>query len=244
MFRLAITSTFALAAFTAAAQTAPPPLTTEGKDAFSQLMAQSQGQPPVLMGRVEINTYVAPSGSFKIPIPVSQELGGSITDSDHLVTFEDTFVTHITIANFPLDPTQRWELSTDGPKSYLLTFFERYVVRNYREAFKEIHVEENARFLPSMYGGTFIAFLTIPGGSNFNARIQLLVADARPRVAKYGVIMFVRNDFIYIISMELAEHAIEGSAYHQTAEKENVILRGRLLDIASQMQFTKPPPSE
>ena len=93
-----------------------------------------------------------------------------------------------------------------------------------------------------MYGGSFIAFLTIPGGSNFNARIPLLVADARPRVAKYGVIMFVRNDFIYIISMELAEHAIEGGAYHQTAEKENVILRGRLLDIASQMQFTKPPP--
>jgi len=244
MFRLAIASTFALAVFTAAGQITPPALSTEGKDAFSQLMAQSQGQPPVLVGRIEVNTYIPPSETFRIPIPVMQELGGNITDSDHLVTFEDTFLTHLTIANFPLDPTQRWTLSTDGPRSYLISFFEKYVIRNYREAFKEVHVEENARFLPTMYGGSFIAYLTIPGGSNFNARIPLVEAEAKPRTAKYGVLMFVRNDFIFIISMELAEHAIEGSAYHQTAEKEDVILRGRLLDIASQMQFTKPPPSE
>ena len=245
MFRLATVSLLFLAALRGVAQDAPSEISVAGQGAFGQLMAQPPpaGQMPPLVGTVRYNTYIAPSGAFKIPIPVLQEMGGNITDGDHLVTFEDTFTTHISIAAFPQDATQRWELSTDGPKQYLIDFFRKNVLSNFRRSFHDttVNVEENARFMPGVLGGTFIVYLEIPGGTNFNARIPFLAIGAKPRIAKYGVMLFVKYNVIYVINIELAERAIEGSAYHQTLAREDAILRTRLMDVASQIEFTPPP---
>jgi len=216
------------------------------RDSFTQMMAQNADQPAPLLGRVEVNTYIAPTGTFKIEIPISPLLGGNITDTENIVIFDDTYLTHVTIANYPLNPTEAWNLSTSSPKEYLLGFFGKQILRNYREAFKnvQIRVDPQARFLPTMYGGAFIAYLTIPGGSFFSSRVPRLVADAKPREAKYGVMLFVQKGYIFIISEEFAEHATEGSANHLSNEQEDTILRGRLLDLASKMEFTQPPKSE
>ena len=249
MIRLPLASFLALAALTAAAQDTSPALRVPGGGpSFSELMASHAGEPAPpapLLGRILVDTYYAPSGTYKIDVPVSMQLGGAITDTESLVVFDDSYLTHLTIANFPLDATQKWDLSISTPKEYLIGFFEKFVMRNYREAYKgvEVRVDERARFIPSMLGGAFIGYITIPGGTYFASRIFHLAPDAKPRVAKYGVLLFVHDGTIFIISMELAERATEGSAYHLTSEQEDSTLRGRLLDIASKIQFLSKPRS-
>ena len=69
-----------------------------------------------LNGKIVDGAYLSPTKAFKVAIPVLPELGGSVTDTDNVVTFEDNFNVHISIAAFPQDATQRWELSNRGPK--------------------------------------------------------------------------------------------------------------------------------
>ena len=77
-------------------------------------------QAPDLAGKVEGDTYVSATGEFSLPLPVLRELGGKITDTENVVTFTDSYNTHISIACFPQDALQRWELATRGLREYLL----------------------------------------------------------------------------------------------------------------------------
>ncbi|MES1168181.1 MAG: hypothetical protein ABUL61_03320, partial [Oleiharenicola lentus] len=62
-----------------------------------------------LVGRMDGEQYVSATGEFRIRAPVLPELGGTIEDSDSVVTFHDDYGTHVSIACFDLDATQRWE---------------------------------------------------------------------------------------------------------------------------------------
>jgi hypothetical protein len=67
------------------------------------LVAQSGYSNPALNGRIEGKTYLSPTGTFKVAIPVLPELGGRIVDTESAVTFQDNFNVFVTIAAFPLD---------------------------------------------------------------------------------------------------------------------------------------------
>ena len=82
-------------------------------------------------------------------------------------------------------------------------------------------------------------FTLHPGGSNFERR-STIFRTVKPVVAKRGNLCFVRSGYVFIISTELAERAFERSTYKKTPEEENVILRQRLLEIASKMQIAAP----
>src|SRR5437764_450089 len=93
------------------------------------LAAKGQDAPagPALVGKIEGRTYISPTGQFKVTIPVLPELGGDVTDTPNVVTFQDDFNLHVSIAAFQQDATQRWEMSTRGLKDYLIYFFSNYV---------------------------------------------------------------------------------------------------------------------
>src|SRR5687767_13471364 len=95
----------------------------------------------VLAGRVEGTAYLAPSGSYKIAIPVLPELGGKVVDTPEVVTFEDDFNTHASIACFKMDATQRWEHETRGRKDYLVWFFSNFVQTDFQERFPGSRIE-------------------------------------------------------------------------------------------------------
>ncbi len=208
----------------------------------SPLPAQPMpGTPPPLNGRVDGKVYVSPVGTFRLPMLVLPELGGTVNDTPNVVTFQDQFNVHVSIGCFALDATQRWELSTRGLKDYLPFFFESFVVADFRNVFPETRVESDA-FAPDVMGGAYIAFTLMPGGSMFGDKHTVLGSDDTPPVAKRGNLLFVRDGFIYIISTELAERVIERSTYKKTPAEEDEILRKRLMDIVSKMEFTRPPP--
>lgn len=196
----------------------------------------------ILRGTIDGDTYVSPTGVFKIPVPVLSGLGGMITDTANVVTFQDEINTHISIAAFPQDATQRWQQSVLGTKDYLQYFLTTFVLPDFALSFPKIQLEKGGRFI-SNFDGALVAYTLIPGGSMFASRTPRMVEDDKPPVAKRGNMLFVRSGYVFVISTELAERVTEGSSYKQTPEQEDDVLKERLIDIGNKMRFLKPAPA-
>lgn len=195
-----------------------------------------------LTGRIGGEHYVSATGEFRIRTPVLTELGGTIEDSASVVTFRDDYGTHVSIACFEMDATQRWELDTRGRRDYLLYFFTDIVMANFISRFPGSKIE-SARYLPELLEGGLIAYSLLPGGSSF-APPDLVTGPAAPEtlVAKRGTLLFVRHRHVYAVSTELAERATQRSSYKQTVEQENEQLSARLIALAGRMTFTRDQP--
>ncbi|MEO6874295.1 MAG: hypothetical protein ABI222_05690 [Opitutaceae bacterium] len=201
---------------------------------------QAQPQPgAALAGRVDGKVYIAPGGTFRIAIPVLPELGGAINDTPNVVTFQDQFNVHVSIGAFPMDASQRWELSTRGLKDYLHYFFDTFVMSDFQNLFPNASVE-SSHYLPDLMKGAYVAYTLLPGGSMFADRRAIGGDSEGPPVAKRGNLVFVRSGMVYVISTELAERVIERSAYKKTPAEEDEILHQRLEDIVKKMEFTRP----
>jgi len=192
-----------------------------------------------LNGQVEGRTYISPTGTFKVAIPVLVELGGTVADTPNVVTFQDDFNTHVSIAAFPQDATLRWELSTRGLKDYLVYFFSNFVLADFKQAFDGVQIE-SAKYVPGMLDGSLITSVLLPGGSMFADKVPKFSDDGKPPVAKRGNLLFMKNGHIFVISIELAERVIEGRAYKKTTAEEDNVLRQRLADVVDKIQFARP----
>lgn len=195
-------------------------------------------QPVTTLGRLEGDQYVSPTGAFRVKLPVLPELGGAIDETENVVTFQDQFNVHASIACFPMDATQRWENETRGRRDYLIWFFDNFVQADFQGRFPGSRIE-SAKFLHGVEGGALLAYNLLPGGSMFEDRIILTGNETVP-VAKRGNLLFVHDRNVYVLSIELAEKVVERSTYKKTTEEEDEILRRRLLELLNKMRFTEP----
>ena len=202
--------------------------------ALAPCLLSAQG----IEGRIEGRTYVSPTGLFKVAIPVLPELGGDLTDTPNVVTFQDDFNVHVSIAAFPQDATQRWENSTRGAKDYLVYFFSNFVLSDFRQNFEGVQME-SAKFMPGVLDGSLLTYLLVPGGTMFPDRLPAVSNDVLP-VAKRGNLLFIRNEHVFVISIELAEKVIEGKSYGKNVAEQDEILRKRLLEMVDKITFLKP----
>jgi len=200
----------------------------------------AQETAPKLAGSVVGSEYTSPTGAFKMEVPVLAALGGTVRDTDSVVTFRDGYGLQISVGAFVHDATQRWELSTRGIKDYLVYFFGTYVLPDFRKFCPGTTIE-TAGFSADFQEGALFTFILLPGGSMFENRPVFGAAPAAPPVAKRGNVVFVKNGFTIVISTELSERITEGSQYKKTPEEENQILRNRLVEVVKKMQFSKPP---
>lgn len=199
-------------------------------------------QSPTLAGRLEGDTYFSATGEFSLPLPVLRELGGTVSDTENVVTFSDSYSTHISIACFPQDALQRWELETRGLRDYLLYFFTDFVLADFDRRFPGSTIE-SARFVPELHDGALITYAGLPGGSHFEPKDGVLGATPVNRItAKRGTLLFVRNRHVYVLSTELAERATQRGTYESTPEKENALLTTRLTELANRLVFPAPRP--
>lgn len=198
--------------------------------------AQTEG---ALHGAItDDGVYISPTGAFRIPVPVLPELGGSVEDTDYVVTFQDEVNTHITVACFPMDATGKWNYETNSPKDFLTAFFKQYIESDLERNYPGASVD-GVILLPKFNGGALVVYNLLPGGSMFQDKITITGAEALPP-AKRGNMVFVKNDHVFIISTELAERILQSSTYKKTTEEENEILKNRLVDIAGKIKFTEP----
>lgn len=202
--------------------------------------ALTQAQPAGgIFGRIDGRTYLSPGGHYRVTIPVLPELGGNISDTQNVVVFQDDYNVHVSIAAFELDATQRWELSTRGLKDYLSDFFTNLVMPDFTRMFPGSSIE-SATFDPDYMGGTLRAHILLPGGSMFAQQIAPLRGDEKETVAKRGNLVFIRNQVVYVVSVELTERIIEGPSYNRTTAQEDALLRERLELIVNSMTFARP----
>ncbi|HEY0946720.1 MAG TPA: hypothetical protein VGD81_15680 [Opitutaceae bacterium] len=194
-------------------------------------------QPATTLGRLEGDQYVSPTGAFRVKLPVLPELGGAIDETENVVTFQDQFNVHASIACFPMDATQRWENETRGRRDYLIWFFDNFVQADFQGRFPGSRIE-SAKFLHGVEGGALLAYNLLPGGSMFEDRIILTANESLP-VAKRGNLLFVHDKHVYVLSIELAEKVVERSTYKKTTAEEDEVLRRRLLELLNKMRFTE-----
>lgn len=186
--------------------------------------------------RVVDGRYQSPEGTYSVAIPVLPELGGRVDESEYVVTFQDSFTLHASIACFPMDATQRWENETRGRRDYLVWFFSSFVQGDFETRFPGSRIE-SAKFLHGVQDGALLAYNLLPGGTMFPERAAFIAGEDIP-VAKRGNLLFVRNNHVYVLSIELAEKVIERRTYGKTVEEEDQILQTRLLDLLNKMSFT------
>lgn len=197
-----------------------------------------EGRMP-LFGKVRNKVYTAPNGAYRIAVPVLSELGGTISDSENVVVFQDQFTVHITIACFRQDATQRWEYSTRGPKEYFRYFFASYVFPDMQASYAGATVEDES-FDPKYLDGAWFINSLLPGGTMFMHRLAEPAPGAPAPVAKRGNLLFVKYGCVYVISMELAERLTEGHTYKLDHEQENALIRERLEGVVNLMEFVRP----
>lgn len=202
--------------------------------------AQETQEDDNLLGQINDDRYVAPAGLFSVKIPILPELGGSISDTQRSVVFQDAFFTHITIVSVALDSTQRFELSTSSKKEFLVKFFRDAVMPSLVRSFPGANWEKG-HYLSGVQGGAVMLQTLLPNGSNFRRRTALLGQNDPVTIAKRGNLIFTQGDTLYIVSMELGERSTERSAYTRTVEQDDVILRQRLIDVAGSMRFSSVP---
>jgi len=61
-----------------------------------------------------------------------------------------------------------------------------------------------------------------------------------PLVAKRGNLTLMRDGFVYVLSIELAERAVQRLSYNKTVAEEDELLRKRLLELFARMTFIGP----
>jgi len=192
--------------------------------------------PPGLYGVVKGSNYTIASGLFRVAIPVLPELGGQVPDTEHVVTFDDHVSTHVSIAAFPFDLSQKWEFETRGGRDYLAYFYAEFVFPDFLQRHPG-SANEASEFSPEAQGGALFVYALLPGGSFFEDQ-------ATPRqeapVAKRGTMLFVREGAVFILSAELAERVTQRSAFRKTPAEENALLRERLLALVGRMTIPAP----
>jgi len=207
--------------------------------AFALLQPLATQAQSSIIGRAEGDQYFSPTTAFNVTIPVIAELGGTITDTDNVVSFQDEFTTHQSIACFKMDATLNREEETRGRKDYLIWFFANFVQADFEQRFAGARIE-SAHFIKSINDGALLTYNLLPGGTMFPARACIL-NNNNSIIAKRGNLLFVKNGYVFVVSIELVEKAVEHAAFTMTVAEEDAELRKRLLTFSDKITFTMPP---
>jgi hypothetical protein len=198
--------------------------------------------PQQTYGRVEHGVYISPTGLYRVKVPVLSGLGGTISDTPNVATFDDDYSIHTSIAAFPLSSELKSDCEARGAQDFLIHFFDTIVMPDFISSFPGSTREAKVVFMPHTMDGAVLLFSLHPGGSNFELRSSIS-RRIKPVVAKRGNLCFIKYGHIVVISTELAERALERSTYSKTSDEEDAILRQRLLDLVAKMEFTQPAPA-
>jgi len=200
------------------------------------------GQIPLVGAIDNKNNYIAPTGAYRIRIPVYPELGGEINDTQNVATFQDAFGEHYSIGAFPMNGEFLAKDATRGRKDFLDWFFQNYIEADFHRSIPATTHEPNARFNAGTQGGALFTILNIPNGSVYMDRV-FVFPPKTPVIAKRGNLLFVRDGYLFVLSTELYERVFEHSTWNKTPAEEEAILRQRLNDLLAHMVFTKPSAS-
>ena len=212
-------------------------LSAFGISGAANLMAAGFG---FLYGSVEDNRYLSPSGEYSITLPMQIETGGSLVDTPEVVTLQNELGLHASIACFGLNLSLKRQDENLGRRDFLAGFFRSQVQPQFTQRFKGSTIE-SARFAPDLFGGALFVYNLLPGGSMFGDRAPV-GEDGAPPVAKRGNLLFLHNNHIYVLSMELADKVLDPAGFTLNIEEQDALLQKRLIGLVGRMNFRIPLP--
>jgi len=191
----------------------------------------------VLMGKMVENRYTAPSGSYSITLPIQLELGGVVTDTKDVVTFQDEFRIHASIACFKMGSSHQREIQTRGRRDFLISFFREQVHTQFKRRFPGAEIDE-ARYMPEVLGEALLVYNTLPDGSMFSDQTSVSSSQDSVVLVKRGNLLFLKDQHLYVISVELAKFLLGDKDSPKFSEEEKrALLRKELLDLAGRITF-------
>ncbi len=199
-----------------------------------------EGSKPIL-GRIIQNQYLPPSETYSITLPVQPEFGGSVTDTADVVTFQDEFTLHASIACFRMDSAQEREDQTRGRRDYLVWFYRQQVHSQFKRRFPGASID-SARFIPEMLGGSLLVYSRLPGGSMFKVLLGSSLSESTTEACR-GNMLFVQDNHLFVVSVELAKLLLDPEAMALSPEGKQELLRKQLLDIVGRITFKSAAPA-
>ena len=192
-----------------------------------------------LYGELENNRYHAPSGEYELTLPMQIETRGTVVDTPEVVTLQNDLGLHASVACFGLNLSLKRQDENLGRRDFLVGFFRDQVQPQFNQRFTGAKIE-SARFSPELLNGALFVYNLLPGGSMFGDRAPSREDGSSP-IAKRGNLLFLHNNHIYVLSMELSEKVLDPAAFTQDIEEQDAILQKRLIELVGRMSFRIPP---
>ncbi|BCL39403.1 hypothetical protein [Nostoc sp. MS1] len=177
--------------------------------------------------------YESPLGNFSVPIPVDAEQGGKIQSQEGVVGFSDDFGTLLRIDYYPIPPEQLEELDSTEKQEYLRSIMvEKYVpqaiLQNLPDAtIKHTEYQEQGEL------DYYYALVDMPNGSTISQQDN---NGTITRLNAYrGLISFIQDDFLYIIS---SQRSFFNGDTPDSIEEEAENIKESILEFVETIEFS------
>ncbi|BAT54247.1 hypothetical protein NOS3756_32130 [Nostoc sp. NIES-3756] len=177
--------------------------------------------------------YESPLGNFSVPIPVDVQQGGKIQSQEGVVGFSDDFGTLLRIDYYPIPPEQLEELDSTEKQEYLRSIMvDKYVpqaiLQNLPDAaIKHTEYQEQGEL------DYYYALVDMPHGSTLSQQDN---NGTITRLSAYrGLISFIQDDFLYIIS---SQRSFFNGDTPDSLEEEAENIKESILEFVETIEFT------
>ncbi len=141
--------------------------------------------------------YVSPEGNFSVPVPVDEQRGGKVDETDGSVAFSDDFGVLLKIDYFQISAEVAKTIESAGEEVYLKSFLHNFIsqailtnIPNSQLLHAEYLEDEEAYF----------AVLDLPRGATISVEKN---GGPLTRLDAYrGIMAFIADDFCYTVSYQ------------------------------------------
>lgn len=187
----------------------------------------------IILDNLSQQVYESPLGNFIVGIPVDAKQGGKIQSQDGVVGFSDDLGTLLRIDYYPLPPEQLEEIESIGQEKYLQSILiDKYAPQAIFANVPNAEVKYS-EYLADTLEGCYYVLIDMPKGSTISK--QENNGNAIRLDAYRGLIAFINDDFLYIVSSQRS--FFNGDTPGSIEEEANDIKRV-ILEFVESIEFS------
>ncbi|BAZ32785.1 hypothetical protein NIES4074_52920 [Cylindrospermum sp. NIES-4074] len=187
----------------------------------------------IILDNLSQQVYESPLGNFIVGIPVDAKLGGRIQSQEGVVGFSDDLGTLLRIDYYPLPPEQLEEIESIGQEKYLQSILiDKYAPQAIFANVPGAEVKYS-EYLADTLAGSYYVLIDMPKGSTISK--QENNGNAIRLDAYRGLIAFINDDFLYIVSSQRS--FFNGDTPGSVEEEANDIKRV-ILEFVESIEFS------
>lgn len=188
---------------------------------------------PVIFNESGEQFYQSPLGNFTVPIPLDSLQGGRIQTEEGMVSFSDDLGTLFRIDYYPLSASQIDDIESEGSEKYLHRILvDRYVPQAIIVNIPHAEVKYT-EYLQDSLERYYYVLVDMPQGSTISK--QETNGNGIRLDAYRGLLSFVNNEFLYIVS---SQRSFLNGEIPDTVKEEAEKIKETILDFVVTIDFT------